>query len=229
MNLKRGLIVGVAVVVVLVVGGPYVYTHYIESKPPKKLTLSNNKTTATSAATGASVPLDGTWNVTSGSQAGYRVNEVLFGQKHEAVGRTDAVTGKMTISGTTCSNGTFTVDLTKVASDQDRRDRQFQGRIMNTATYPTATFNPSAPVDFKSIPAEGATTTVDVPGQLTMHGKTKPVTIHLSARRTGSSIQVSGSVPVTFADWNIPNPSFAGVVTTEDHGTMEFLLNFAHA
>ena len=41
--------------------------------------------------------------------------------------------------------------------------------------------------------------------------------------------EVSGSVPVTFADWNIPNPSFGGVVTTEDHGVMEFLLNLSHA
>ena len=32
-----------------------------------------------------------------------------------------------------------------------------------------------------------------------------------------------------FADWNIPNPSFGGVVTTEDNVTLEFLLTFAHA
>ena len=29
-----------------------------------------------------------------------------------------------------------------------------------------------------------------------------------------------------FADYNIANPSFAGTVTTDDHGTLEFLLNF---
>ena len=40
---------------------------------------------------------------------------------------------------------------------------------------------------------------------------------------------MSGSVPVSFADWNIPNPSFGGVVTTEDQGVMEFLLNLSHA
>ena len=39
---------------------------------------------------------------------------------------------------------------------------------------------------------------------------------------------LSGSVPVTFADYSIPNPSFAGVVTTQDHGVMEFLVNFTH-
>jgi len=50
----------------------------------------------------------------------------------------------------------------------------------------------------------------------------------LAAQRSGNTIQVSGSIPITFADWSIPNPSF-GPVTTQDHGTLEFLVNFAKA
>jgi hypothetical protein len=34
-----------------------------------------------------------TWSIAAGSQVGYRVVEVLFGQDTEGVGRTDAVTG----------------------------------------------------------------------------------------------------------------------------------------
>ena len=231
MNLKRWLIVGAIVLVVLVVGGPYFYSHVVEGKAPKKLTLSNSPgiSSSGSQADSASVSLDGTWKVATGSQAGYRVKEVLFGQSHEAVGRTSSVTGQIAISGSTVDAGPFTVDLTTVTSDQNRRDRQFQGRVMNTAAYPTATFKVSQPIELKSLPADNVTTTVDVPGELTMHGTTRPVTIHVSARRAASKIEVSGSVPVTFADWNIPNPSFGGVVTTEDHGVMEFLLNLSHA
>jgi polyisoprenoid-binding protein YceI len=231
MNLRRWLIVGVVVVVALVVGGPYFYTHVIEGKAPKKLTLSQSKNTATTTANanGASAPLDGTWKATTGSQAGYRVNEVLFGQKHVAVGRTSNVTGQLTINGSTVDASPFTVDMTTVTSDQDRRDRQFQGRIMDTSQFPTATFKLSEPIKLASAPADGQTVSMDVPGDLTMHGATKEVKVHLDARRTGNAIEVSGSVPVTFADWNIPNPSFGGVVTTEDHGTMEFLVKFAHA
>ena len=55
------------------------------------------------------------------------------------------------------------------------------------------------------------------------------VTLTILARLSGSTIQVSGRIPITFADWDIPNPSFVGVVTTRDHGTLEFLLNFTHA
>jgi hypothetical protein len=31
---------------------------------------------------------------------------------------------------------------------------------------------------------------------------------------------------VLFSDYNIQNPSFAGFVTTQDHGLLEFLLVF---
>jgi hypothetical protein len=33
-----------------------------------------------------------------------------------------------------------------------------------------------------------------------------------------------GQIPITFADWGIGNPSFAGVVSTEDNGLLEFSL-----
>ena len=51
----------------------------------------------------------------------------------------------------------------------------------------------------------------------------------VNAQHVGSTIQVAGSIPITFADWNISNPSFAPLVTTEDHGVLEFALDFAHA
>ena len=41
--------------------------------------------------------------------------------------------------------------------------------------------------------------------------------------RDGDTFKVSGSIPVTFADYGIANPSF-GAITTEDNGEIEFLL-----
>ena len=32
-----------------------------------------------------------------------------------------------------------------------------------------------------------------------------------------------------FADWDIRNPSFAGFVTTQNHGVLEFLLDVRQA
>ncbi|HYN17042.1 MAG TPA: YceI family protein, partial [Actinomycetes bacterium] len=175
------------------------------------------------ADTGGS--LDGSWTVGSGSEAGYRVKEVLLGQSTEAVGRTSAVTGELTVSGTEVSSGSFTVDLTQVTSDEARRDSQFQGRIMDTATYPTATFELAEPISLDSLPGDGETVTATASGQLTLHGTTKRVTVELTVVGDGDSFKVSGSIPVAFADYGIANPSF-GAVTTEDNGEIEFLLVF---
>jgi polyisoprenoid-binding protein YceI len=219
------------------VGGPFIYIHFIEGKAPAPLSISNQPTASTgtggassSSPSGAdgSSSVDGTWKVTSGSQAGYRVTEVLFGQNNTAVGRTSSVTGTITIDGANVTAGDFTVDMTTVKSDRSQRDNQFHGRIMDTSSYPTATFTLSRPVQLGTIPADGSTVTEQAAGNLTMRGTTRAVVFQVQARRSGSTIEVSGSIPVIFANWNIPNPSF-GPVTTEDHGTLEFLLNFAHS
>ena len=218
----------VVVLVVLVVGGPFAYIHFFSSKAPAKLTISSDDASGTTTTLGAaSVPLAGTWKVTSGSQAGYRVQEVLFGQSTTAVGRTSSVTGQLVIAGDQVSSATFTVDLTTVHSDKSQRDDQFQTRIMDTAQFPHATFTTTAPITLSPVPANGVTIHVSATGNLTLHGVTRSVTVPLTARRAGDVIQVSGSIPVVFADYQIPNPSAAGVVTTQDHGIIEFLLNFA--
>ncbi|MFN2607637.1 MAG: YceI family protein [Acidimicrobiales bacterium] len=230
--------VPIAVLAVLVVGGPFVYIHFISSKAPARFSLpasapgptspSSTAGADTSSAGGAATPVDGTWRVVGGSQAGYRVKEVLFGQDNEAVGRTGKVSGTFAVSGTTVQSGTVSVDLRSVTSNESRRDAQFQGRIMSTSTYPTAAFTLTQPIDVANIPADGVDTKVAAVGQLAMHGTTKAVTADLTVRRTGATVAVTGTIPVKFSDWNIPNPSFSGI-TTQDNGSVEFLLNLSHA
>jgi polyisoprenoid-binding protein YceI len=224
------------VVVVGAVGGPYVYIHFIEGRAPAPLSVNTSTSPAaatspgtTSSSETSSSSLDGTWNVGSGSVVGYRVHETLLGQSNTATGRTSSVTGSLTVSGDTVTAGSFSADLTSVASDKSQRDHQFQGRIMNTATYPTATFKLTQPIALGSEPADGVTITKQATGDLTLHGVTKSITFTVSVKKTGSTIAASGSVPIVFADYNIANPSFAGTVTTDDHGTLEFLLNFTKA
>lgn len=218
----RWLIGSVVAVLVLVVGGPFVYIHFIEGKAPAKLSLSN------APAGSANGPLAGDYKVAAGSQAGYRVKEVLFGQNTTAVGRTTAVTGKLTISGSTLTGTSIVVDMTKVTSDKPMRDTQFRGRIMDTAAYPTATFTLAKPVALDPVPTPGAARSYQVQGTLTLRGQTRPVTLTLTARRAGAGIQISGDIPVLFSTWGIANPSF-GPVTTQDNGLVEFLLTFTHA
>ena len=232
---KRWTIGLVAAVLLVVVGGPFVYIHFVEGKAPAPLSLSTAPATtivpagspATTDVSSGPVQIDGTWKVTSGSQTGYRIKETLFGQSHTAVGRTTAVSGTITIDGTTVSAGSFSADMTKVTSDQAQRDGQFQNRIMDTSTYPTATFVLTQPIQLGTLPTDGQQITESATGTLMLHGTTRTVTFPLQARRSGATIQVSGSIPIVFADYNISNPS-GGPATTSDNGTLEFLLTFVH-
>jgi polyisoprenoid-binding protein YceI len=97
---------------------------------------------------------------------------------------------------------------------------------MDVAKYPTATFKLAQPIQI-SDPSAG-TITAKATGDLTLHGTTKSVTFDLEAQRDGAQFQVKGTIPVKFAEWNIPNPSNQ-VASTEDNGVLEFLVVFEKA
>ncbi|MEO6126550.1 MAG: YceI family protein [Ilumatobacteraceae bacterium] len=156
---------------------------------------------------------------------GYRVVEVLFGQDTEGVGRTREVTGSLTLDGSQITAAEFTVDMTTLKSDETNRDRKFNGAIMNTKVFPTATFTITAPIDLGTVPADGIEVTASATGDLTIHGVTKSVTIEVQAQRNANIVDVLGSTDIVFADYGIDNPSVGGI-TTEDHGALEFLLSF---
>jgi polyisoprenoid-binding protein YceI len=238
---KRGLI-AIPVLVALLFGAILLYAKVLNDAPDalSEAELSERvaaaETTgpaadaadsATSAATEAS-GVDGTWNVTDESEFGYRVEEVLLGVNTTAAGRSNEITGSMTIEGTTVTEASFTVDVGSITSDETRRDNQFRGRIMEANEYPEATFTLSAPIDFGAVPAAGEQITATATGELTLHGVTRPVTFDVTAEASDNRIGVLGNIPVRFADYDIDNPSTSGI-TTEDNGLLEFILVFEPA
>jgi polyisoprenoid-binding protein YceI len=168
---------------------------------------------------------DGTWHVGTGSVAGYRVRETLFGASNIAVGRTSTITGSLTVAAGRLAAGSFSVDVASVKSDRSARDDSFKVRIMEVGTYPAATFNLTQPVDVGRLASASGHQVVNVTGNLELHGVTKPVTFPVSVTRVGASVNVTGSIPVTFADYGIANPSNP-IAQTESSGTLEFSLNF---
>ena len=236
---KFWLIAVPVVIVLAVVVGPFVYINFIKEDAPDPLTFDDIGTTTTTVTggtdttaggdgTAASDGIEGTWEVAAGSTAGYRATEVLFGQTNEAAGRTEDVTGTLVIEGTTAAEASFEVDLTTLESDEDLRDGQVQNRILETSQFPTATFELTGPIDFGEVPDDLVEITTEATGELTVHGVTKAVTFDLTARRNGDAIEVTGSIPITWADYDISDPS-GGPAQVEDGGEMEFALTFSKA
>ena len=225
----RWIIGAALVVVVLAVGGPFVYIHFFNQAPaalslPASSPSASSSASASASSGSGSGSLAGTWTITSGSTVGYRVNEVLLGQNATAVGRSTSVTGHLTVDGTDVSTASFSVPMDTIHSDKSQRDAQFDGRIMNVAQYPTGTFTLTSPIDLNPVPAVGVIKDYPARGNLTLHGTTKAVTFTLQAELKNGQIEIVGDIPVLFSDYNIENPSFAGFVTTQDHGALEFLL-----
>ena len=216
------LIVPVGLVAV-VVGGTFVYIHFIAPDPAPTPTFSSDA--AGDASATAPGTIDGTWTLASGSLVQYRVHEKLNGQDNEATGSTTAVTGQLTLAGTTVNASSFRVDMTQVTSDERQRDGQFRGRIMETSTFPTATFELTAPIELHAIPDNLVEVTVSATGNLTLHGTTNPITFAIQARRNGGQLEAKGTIPITFSDYGINNPS-GGPASVGNNGDLEFLLIF---
>jgi polyisoprenoid-binding protein YceI len=234
----RGAILAAVVAVLLVaVVGPWLYINVVEGDPPERLSLddvpASSTTTAAASSTSAGSAdaatsaqgIDGTWTVASGSQAGYRAKEVLFGQDATAVGRTDEVTGSLTASGSEIAAVEVVVDMASVSSDRSQRDGQFRGRIMSTDRFPTATFRLTEPIALGPVPAEGETVEATATGELTLRGVTRTETFDVSAKLQDGQIVVSATIPVDFDDYDIPDAS-GGPASVGRSGEIELLLVF---
>ena len=210
----RWVLVVLAAVVALVVGGTILFVDALAGPALAPLALPS---LSTAAAGGSQSTIDGTWTAGQGSAAGYRVRISILGQGGDLVGRTSAVTGTVVIAGTQASSASFSVDLTTLESGGKPQPQLAQ--ILGTAAYPNATFTLTTPIALGSTPAVGGIFTVSATGMLAMDGTSRSVTVPITARWDGSALYALGSIPISFSDWNIKTP-----FGLEDHGSVEFLL-----
>lgn len=238
MNNRRTVIAAVVagVLALGVAGVGVLYFAVFAGSSPQRLALSSpTPSTSGSTATPTSAPGPGTWTIASGSLAGYRVREQLASlpAPSDAVGRTSAISGTFTLtqsaSGYSVTAAAFTVDVSKLISDQSRRDQRIHSQGLESDRYPTATFQLSTPIALPATAAAGRTIKVSATGVLTIHGVSKTVTIPIDARLNGSQIELVGSITFPFSDFGMTPPSIGGFVSVQPDATMEFQLNLAYS
>jgi polyisoprenoid-binding protein YceI len=148
------------------------------------------------------------------------------------VGRTSAINGAFRLSGD--KNGMrvergmrLDVDVSTLKSDDERRDNSMRTVGIETDLYPTATFVTTADIVIPAELASAAQATVNVVGDLTLHGVTRSVTIPMRTQYTGGRVEVVGSLsfPWAFFGMTQPNKSY---VTVEADPTLEFQVFFDH-
>ena len=235
--MKRILLwVGVGVVVVIGVAFAGWY-FFLKSDPEPRAAIKETPLQTQpdpSAGTGSSnssTDLDGTYTVAPGNSnnfVGYRVTEKLVVNIVEstATGRTNNVTGTLSIDGTTVNDVTVSADLRELQSDNGFRDGRIRSSGLESERFPEARFTLTSPIKLDSAPAPGETITANATGDFTLHGVTKRVTVPIQGRWDGQTVQVVGNLPIVFGDYNITAPTAPAVASVDDHGEMEFQLFF---
>ena len=182
-----------------------------------------------------------TLELTEGTKVRYRVDERLVGVDfgNEAVGTTEAVTGKIVIKADgsiDTANSKLTVDMRTFKSDQSMRDMYIQGAVLNTKEFPMLEFVPAsakglpnplpAGTPFEANPAITIPSAVgfDLTGNMTLHGVTKAVTWTVVATLLPDTAAGRATASVTWADFGLTQPKIPILASVEDtiHLEIEF-------
>lgn len=212
-----------------------VYVVFFTPDSPDEFKLEAGREGTAAGAGVAASDLEGTYEPTPESQVGYRVREKLgpLPASQDAVGRTNAITGSVVLEEDgdtlTVTHAAFEVDVTKVTSDEARRDNRMRTMGLETDKFPTSAFRATEVIEVPAGALTGAVVQVRVTGDLTIHGTTRPVTIPLDVQLKDGAIHVVGTLTFPFADFGMTAPNVAGFVTVESEPTLEMNLVLARA
>jgi len=133
---------------------------------------------------------------------------------HQVEGVSKAVTGEVTGDAGHLflhARVSVTIQADTLETGIAARDRKMRESCLETARHPTITFVSTAdPVMVSSSPDPAGgyrEVSMSLPGDLTIHGVTRPVALPATARRAGDGWTVSGKLIVKLSDYAIPDPS----------------------
>jgi polyisoprenoid-binding protein YceI len=105
---------------------------------------------------------------------------------------------------TGAASGELVVDSASGESGSDGRDKRMHKDILESPKYSDIDFTPQ---HVKGTIANEGKSAVEVEGILTMHGKSKPVTMPLEVQLQSGTGSADGSFSVKYQEWGMKNPS----------------------
>ena len=146
-------------------------------------------------------------------------------------GRTESISGgadirRSPLGGDVIAAGQFVGDLTKLTSGDVTVDRQV-ATMLQTDVFPTADFVLSGPVPLPAAADRAIGAPIQLPGRLTLLGKTNEVSVPATIRESGGQLVVEARYDFNPADYGLSGPIGGGVATMGDEATFEFLVVLA--
>ncbi len=156
-----------------------------------------------------------------GNEARYFAREQLAGVSfpNDAIGVTKGISGAVVIDAAgklVPAESKIVVDVTQLKSDRDRRDGYVQRRTLETEKFPNVTLVPKEITGLDSPLPDSGRATLQIVGDLTVKGVTRPTTWQVSARFRGDTISGTASTSFTFADFQMDKPSVSIVLSVQD-------------
>jgi polyisoprenoid-binding protein YceI len=105
---------------------------------------------------------------------------------------------------TGAATGELVVDSASGESGSDGRDKKMHKDILESPKYSDIVFTPQ---HVKGTVANEGKSTIEVEGILSMHGKSKPVTMPLDVQLQNGTGSADGSFSVKYQEWGMKNPS----------------------
>ncbi|QDZ42586.1 YceI family protein [Corynebacterium sp. sy039] len=174
-----------------------------------------------SKAQPASTDVDGHWQIAYGSapnisSVGFTFHEILPAEKRITSGSTQSIRGNVYVENKTLTSGRIEVNMDDISSDQEKRDINVRSKIFETDKYPTATFDVAEKVDLSTIGDHAEVAEIDVPGDLSIHGKTHRVVPTFKVVRSGKQIILSTTIPINRLDYDVQTPEFVAAKIDEN-------------
>lgn len=139
-------------------------------------------------------------------------------------GRTNQVSGMLRFDDAAPAQATaqFDVKLSSLATGSSLRDSNMRRLVLQTDTFPTATFRLARLAPLASPLLPGQTAHVLAQGTLTLHGVTRPLAVPVDVtRETGAGglpgLHLAVRFVVRLADYNLHAPRFLFFAVRQEH------------
>src|SRR5919204_3738981 len=223
----RLIVMAVAALLVLGIGGGYAYLTFKDRNAPPPLRLDN-------PAPGHEAALpDGRWVVRSSeSIVGFRAREKYLSLPVPSVvvGRTSVVHGTMETRGGAIVATSVVVDMRTLKTNDARRDRSLRSSLgprWNEHPYGRFTLG-SRPIELDRLSSESVADIV-ARGTLRVHDVDRRVELSLQAQLLGGRFQVAGRLRTKMTNFGFDPPSVVGLTTVRNSVTIEVKLTFVRS
>jgi polyisoprenoid-binding protein YceI len=231
--MKRSVL-GVLIAVVLVAGGVGVWwftstdiDNPVEvTAPPLAADTTGAETTTgdtdTTAATEAVGPTagSGVFELVEGTTVTFELDEELRGQPKRVVATNTEVAGQLAFDPSDLTGtelGTIVIGAQTFATDSSNRDRAIRGPILDSDSFPTIQFVPTAVDGLPASAAVGDELSFTVVGDLTIRETTTPVTFDVTATLTAEDrLEGTAETTVLRRDYGLEIPSVPSVANVSD-------------